>query len=170
MNKLLLCSGPFSIDGFKTLDANPEFHPDYCAVLPPLPREVREGQWSEIYLIHGIEHFYIWEVPELLTQIHEALCDGGTIIMEQPNLEVCAKVLLGLIPPMTPKPLASGIQAIYGDPQYGNPFMAHKWGWTPESLTETMIACGFDRSRVKTGKALSRTFAGERDFRLEATK
>lgn len=169
--RLILCSGPYVCEGFKTLDANPEFKPDYCVLLPPLPREMRNGRWDEIYLIHGIEHFAIWEAVELLPQIHEALVPGGLLVLEQPNLEVAAKVFLGLMPPMTADPLASGIKAIYGDPRFGNPLMGHKWGWTPSSLTGALIDAGFSSERIKVGEALSRKgFADGRDFRIEATK
>jgi hypothetical protein len=167
-NRLILCSGPYRYYGAKTLDANPDYQPDYCAVLPPLPRELRQGQWDEIYLFHGIEHFYVWEVPELLSQIHEALAVDGTLIMEQPNVEVAAKVMLGVLPPMTEKPEASGVNAIYGDPAHQNPWMTHKWGWTPETLRDACVTAGF--SVVKAGRALSRPFAEGRDFRIEATK
>jgi len=131
--KLILCSGPGKAEGFQTLDANPAFEPDYCVSLPPFPRELRNGQWWEIYLIHGIEHFYLWEAEELIPQLYEALAPGGMLIMEQPNLDVIARVLLGQMEAMTPDKEASGIKAIYGDPKYGNPYMAHKWGWTPET-------------------------------------
>ncbi len=166
--KLILCAGPFHPEGFKTLDCNPAFEPDYLVTLPPFPRELRDGRWDEIYLIHGIEHFYLWEAEELISQVYEALAPGGLFIMEQPNVKVCAEVMLGLRPPMTDNVENSGLGGIYGDPSYGNPYMGHKWGWTPDTLAAMTTKCGFNK--VKTGPALSRTFAGERDFRLEATK
>jgi hypothetical protein len=168
--KLVLCSGPYAYKGFRTLDANPDFKPDYCAYLPPMPRELRDGTWDEIYLIHGIEHFHRWEAKELLSQIKEALVDGGLLVMEQPNLKVIAEVFLGLREPMTEPPELSGIDAIFGDSKYENPLMAHKWGWTPDSLTKCLIQCGFEKNQIKIGEALSRSFIKGRDFRVEATK
>ena len=166
--KLILCAGPYRYEGCKTLDANPDYKPDYCAALPPIPRELRDGHWSEIFLIHGIEHFYRWECEELLCNIRECLMPGGLMVLEQPNLEFAARVLLGLEDSPTENRDASAINAIYGDPKHDNPFMAHKWGWTPATLTELVEKAGF--REIKTGKALSRPWAKGRDFRLEATK
>lgn len=168
--KLILCSGPYVYSGFKTLDCNPDYQPDFCVVLPPFPRELRHGRWSEIYLIHGIEHFYRWEAEELIPQLYEALAPDGLLVLEQPNIEVAMKVALGLMESPTVKPEASGMQAIYGDPGYENPWMCHKWGWTPATLTTLVVQSGFNPSRIRTGQGLSRSFAGPRDFRLEAIK
>jgi SAM-dependent methyltransferase len=169
--RLILCAGPYIYEGFKTLDANSDYKPDFCAVLPPLPRELRDGRWDEIYLIHGIEHFHVWEARELIKQIHEALAPGGLMVLEQPNIEIAAKVMLGLMESMTPHdPAGSGMNAIYGDPRYENPWMSHKWGWTPTTLKTLVAECGFPEDQIKVGKSLSRVIAIGRDFRLEATK
>ena len=169
--RLILCAGPYAYgDEFKTLDANPEYRPDYCETLPPLPRHLRTGEWEEIYLIHGIEHFHPWEARELLTQIYEALAPDGTLILEQPDISIAARVMLGQMEPMTAEPEASGINAIFGDPRYENPLMSHKWGWTPETLTNLLVECGFSLDRIKSCRAMSRPFAEGRDFRIEAKK
>jgi hypothetical protein len=168
--RLLLCSGPAILEGFKTLDVNPDYKTDYCAYLPPLPKEVIAVQWDEIYLIHGIEHFYYWEATELIRNIYEALVPGGFAVFEQPNIKIAAEVFLGLREPMTEQPEASGINALYGDPSYGNPYMSHRWGWTPDSLRKALVDGGFQPSNVRIGNGLSRPFAGIRDFRIEATK
>ena len=39
------------------------------------------GPWDMIALIHGIEHFYSWEAPELLRQCWEILTPGGQLIL-----------------------------------------------------------------------------------------
>ena len=169
-SRLMLCAGPYVYEDCKTLDANPEYRPDYCETLPPLPHYLRTGEWEEIYLIHGIEHFYLWEARELVTGCYEALAPGGILVLEQPDLMVTASVMLGLQEPMTTDPLASGINAIYGDPVYENPLMCHKWGWTPTTLTQLLTECGFAANNVKTRRALSRPFAEGRDFRIEAKK
>ncbi len=170
LERLILCAGPFREPECKTLDANPDYKPDYCALLPPIPRELRHGQWDEVYLIHGIEHFYQWEGVELIRNIYECLKPGGFVVLEQPNIEVCARVMLGLMESPTRDPRSSGINGIYGDPKHENPWMCHKWGWTPDTLRYAAMEGGFNADRIKTGPALSRPFAKHRDFRLEAVK
>jgi hypothetical protein len=168
--RLLLCSGPVVMEGFKTLDVNPDYKTHYCAYIPPLPRVVINVQWDEIYLIHGIEHFYYWEALELIRNIYDALAPGGFAVFEQPNLKVTAEIFLGLREPVTEDPKASGINAIYGDPVYGNPYMSHRWGWTPDALRQALVDVGFEPAKIKIGLGLSRSFSQERDFRIEATK
>ncbi len=166
--KLILCAGPSDYGPeFKTHDGMPEFGTDYVATLPPLPAEIMERQWDEIYLIHGIEHFYLWDAMILLSNMHEALAPGGLLVLEQPNVRTCAEVFLGLKKPMTRIEEHSGIGGIYGGP---TPFLAHKYGWTPESLTEACISVGFSPEKVKSGNGIAHPCAYGRDFRIEATK
>lgn len=166
--KLILCAGPANYGpDYKTHDGLPEFGTDYCFTLPPIPWELRQGQWAEIYLIHGIEHFYLWDAMILLSNMHEALAPGGLLVMEQPNLKTCCEVYLGLKKPMTKIESHSGIGGIYGGP---TPFLAHKYGWTPETLTEACISVGFSPEKIKTGPGLAHPCAYGRDFRVEATK
>jgi hypothetical protein len=172
-SKLVLCAGPYDYgEGYTTLDVTEDCYPDYLAHLPPIPKELMTGEWKEIYLIHGIEHFHHWDALELIKNIYDALAPGGFAVFEQPNFKVCAEVYLGLRGPIIKDEPAeiSGIRGIFGDHTSGNPYLNHLWGWVPETLKEAIVSCGFSEEKVKVGKALSRPFIVDRDFRIEATK
>lgn len=164
--KLLLCAGVHHPAGWKTHDATGG---DFQAVIPPLPPEIKAIEWDQIELIHGIEHFFPWQAKQLLAEIRQVLKPGGLLVLEQPDLEVCVRNLLA--PETVPAPSFPGqfdIAGIYGDPTQteGNPFMAHKWGWTPKTLIAAVLDAGFSKAEVMP----AHYHVPWRDFRVEAIK
>lgn len=168
MSKLLLCSGPTRPDGFVRLDANPEHEPDILAALPPLPVEAK-GPWDEIDLIHGIEHFWLWDAAPLLRDCFDALCPGGVLVLEQPNIEAAARVLLGQEVPAYGGVLESAMWPLYGDPAHRDPLYMHRWGYTPATLVN-LLQCLSPWSRIEVKLQQFHAYAAGRDFRVEATK
>jgi predicted SAM-dependent methyltransferase len=166
VKRLLLCAGGHRKEGFATLDGSVEFGPDYVRVLPCV---LPDAPWDEIWLIHGIEHFYRWEASAVLSECWRALKPGGRLVLEQPNLEMAARALLGLCEKWTPEQADSDMRAIYGHPEYRSAAMVHKWGWTPESLREALEDVG-DGAWAEIRKAPVETHVPIRDFRLEAVK
>lgn len=165
--KLMLCSGRQRREGWTTLDANRRANPDIVATLPGLLDHVEPGTCSQIELIHGIEHFYLWEARPLLSEIFQALEPGGLAVFEQPDISYAAKVLLGLLD--KPKPVGQfAMWPLYGDPGHKSTLYCHRWGYTPDSLTEELVSAGFDAANISRPKARHH-FPG-RDFRLEARK
>ncbi len=168
MNCLTIAAGPDRRSGWKTLDANPANEPDFVASVPPLPEAVRLVSWDEIELIHGIEHFFAWDAAALLREIHEVLRPDGLLTLEQPNIEFCARVLLGLENLPYGSPGQFDMWGLYGDPNHRNPLMGHHWGYTPRTLAEALIAAGFNRDKIVQQPA--RHHRPGRDFRIEARK
>jgi predicted SAM-dependent methyltransferase len=159
VKKLLLCSGPrqspYGEDGWFRVDSNPVVRPDLLASVPPIPYELRErGPWDIIALIHGIEHFYRWEAPEVMRGCWELLSPGGQLILEQPNLEKCMdtseRSMLGL----------------YGEQSYKEPTLVHRWAYTPDTLTELALQAGFAKTVIEP----ARFHFPPRDFRLVAIR
>lgn len=170
MRKLLLCCGPTRPEGYVRLDANPKHEPDILASLPPLPAEVWErGPWDVVELIHGIEHFYLWEAAPLLRDCYAALRSGGVLVLEQPNLKAAARVLLGLDPPQYRGVLESAMWPLYGDPAHLDPGYMHKWGYDPESLVALLREVA-PWSSIRVLPQRYHAYAAGRDFRVEATR
>lgn len=168
MNLIIGC-GAQRRPGWKTLDADPTVGSDYVADLPPLPPEVREVPWDTIEMIHFIEHLYPWDAAELLRQIHACLRPGGTFVLEQPDLRYAARVFAGIEPPVPgTEPGQCDMWAFFGDPTHRNPLYGHRWGYTPESLTDALADAGFLRSRIRRLPALYHV--PQRDFRIEAVR
>ena len=168
MHNLLLCCGPTRPAGFVRLDSNPKHEPDILASIPPLPPAAR-GPWDQVELIHGIEHFLMWRVDELLQEIHDVLKPGGVLILEQPNLEAAARVLLGLDPPQYRGVLESAMWPIYGDPAHEDEGYLHRWGWTPTTLVSRLRDVA-PWSSVSVLPQQYHAYAKGRDFRVEAVK
>ena len=166
-NKLLLCAGTERWPGYLTLDANPAAGCDITATVPPLPLQVLEQRWDEVALIHGIEHFYLWEAEKLMRAVLRVLAPDGVFVLEQPNIEIAARVLLGEKPPVDwafDTEDRFGMWVLYGEPTYRDPLMVHRWGWTPRTLERALRAAGF--TRVEEQRA-QHHYPG-RDFRMEA--
>ncbi len=154
---------------WRTLDADPDSDADIIATIPPLPASVRAVVWKEIELIHVIEHFYLWESRQLLIELYNVLAGNGKLVIEAPNILYAARVLCGL---ETIAPGAAGgkfdMWALYGSPHRKNPLYSHRWGYTPESLTQELIDAGFQASKIRVTRA--RFHVPDRDFRIEAIK
>lgn len=155
MKRLMLCAGPVRREGWKTLDSNAAFGPDYLATIPPLPASVTRQQWDEIEWIHGITSFYPWEAKQLLTDLRAVLVPGGKLVLEQPDASTVAAAVL------TDPDL---VRWFFGDPAFRNPAHMNKWAYSPETLYALLREAGFERI-VQTA-ALHHEPA--RDFRLEA--
>ena len=168
MNCLSLGAAGKGPADWTNLDADPANGPDIVARVPPLPDEVKHTVWDRIEMIHFIEHLHQWEADELLEQLYGVLRPGGLLVLEQPNIEYCARVLLGLESAPPGPASAFGLWGFYGDPRSQNPLMTHRWGYTPQSLEEALVKAGFERERIVHGPA--RQHSALRDFRIEAVK
>lgn len=146
--KLILCSGQTRREGWKTLDANPKNEPDFLAVIPPLPSEVKAVVWDEIELVHGITSFYPWEAETLLKELREVLSPGSKLVLEQPDL----------------RKASHKVEWLFGDPSARNPLHMNRWAYDPESLLAALALAGFKRVDILT----ARHHEPARDFRAEA--
>lgn len=168
MKNLLLCCGPTRPVGYVRLDANPEHDPDILAAIPPLPAEVHAQEWGTIELVHGIEHFWPWDARPLLKECWSVLRPGGKLVLEQPNIEAAARVLLG-----GPSPymgvLESAMWPLYGDPAHHDTGYLHHWGYTPETLPALLreVAPWFS---IRVLPQHYHAYAAGRDFRVEAVR
>lgn len=151
MNYLILCSGRTRRSGWKTLDANPAYHPDFLCTIPSLPHSVSTILWDEIEWVHGITSFYPWDAEKILKELRLCIGRNGKLIMEQPNAQ--------LINP------GDHPEWIFGDPSPRNPLHMNKWAYTPSSLTELLIASGFSQIAIQRAQYHKHP---ERDFRIEA--
>lgn len=150
------------------MDADPANHPTHVAAIPPLPYAVTFTLWDTIMMIHFIEHIPLWKARELLADCHRLLKAGGVLILEQPDITYCAKVLLGLETPPHGAPGQFDLWGFYGDPTHENEFMLHRWGFTPQSLSELLVSVGFAWEGVTVKPA--QFHQPVRDFRVEARK
>lgn len=142
--RLNLGCGRHVLDGWTNVDAQvssmakrpPEILCDLKSI--PLP----DGCADEAMAIHVFEHFYRWESPIVLAEWRRLLRPGATLVLELPDLEKCCRnILEGRAGKGHPDQL--GMWGIYGDPRDADPFMTHRWGWTPKTLKALLEERGF---------------------------
>lgn len=162
--RLNLGCGRMVLDGWTNVDiqASPRASrpPDILSDVRSVP--LPDGCADEVMALHVIEHFYLWEAPDVLREWRRLLTPGGLLVLELPNIEAAARNLLaGMTDQMCMWPL-------YGDPSHRDPFMCHRWGYTPATIKQLLEQNGFGDVRHKQpqyhGKRVSR------DMRVEAIK
>lgn len=158
--KLNLGCGKKILPGFVNVDVQPRPGVDVVADVRSVP--LPDGCASEVHAYHVIEHFYLWEVGDVLTEWKRLLDKGGRLVLELPNLEAAARNLLaGMNDQMVMWPL-------YGDPGHRDPFMCHRWGYTPATLSALLAEHGFDKITVLPPQTHGQR--ANRDMRVEARK
>jgi len=124
---------------------------------------------DEILAVHVVEHFWRWEVVDILREWFRVLKPGGRMVLECPNLlSACQEFLKD--PVNHAMPTAQGQRTMwvfYGDPSWKDPLMMHRWGYTPRSLAEVMFEAGLRKLRQEPAQFKLRE---PRDMRIVGEK
>lgn len=139
--KINVGCGGRRIEGYTGIDAVERPAADIIARADSIP--LPDGSVDEIMAIHLFEHFYQWECDTVIAEWKRLLKPGGQLVLELPNLiKCCENVISGrMVGGKHPEQL--GMWGCYGDPRESDPFMAHRWGWTPKTLTAFLKGNGF---------------------------
>ena len=116
--------------------------------------------------IHVLEHFYLWEVADLLREWKRILKPGGIMIIEVPCLDKIFAYIAECIQKKDPMHTFVTLNALYGDPKHRDPLMCHKWGYMIEHLRRLLEFVGM-RNIVKKDALYHFRF---RDVRFECIK
>jgi predicted SAM-dependent methyltransferase len=126
----------------------------------PLPLE--DNCADEVHAYHFIEHVYRWEADAVLREFKRLLKPGGLLILECPDAEKCCRnILNGLKENM-------GYWGLYGDPTKVDPFMCHRWAYTPKTLGALLKSVGY--KNIRQARPVSHGPKLKRDMRMEANK
>src|SRR5215470_5529141 len=144
------------------------FKPDVQCDLRRL-KPFNDASVDEILSVHVVEHFWRWEVRDTLLEWKRVLKGGGKIVLECPNLQSACTTFLE--DPIKNSAEDAGGQrtmwVFYGDPQWHDPYMVHRWGYTPESLKALLLECGYVNVRQEPAQYKLRE---PRDMRIVGEK
>jgi len=124
---------------------------------------------DEILAVHVVEHFWHWEIIEILKEWTRVLKPGGKMILECPNLISAAEEFLKNpdIAALGGKEGQRSMWVFYGDPGWKDPLMIHRWGYTPRSLAFIMNEAGLSNLRQEPAQFKLRE---PRDMRITGIK
>jgi len=128
-----------------------------------------ENYADEILAVHVVEHFWRWEVANVLKEWIRVLKPGGVMILECPNLlSACEEFLRNPKVHALPGPEGQRTMWVfYGDPRWQDPLMVHRWGYTPQSLGMVMHEAGLLNLRQEPAQFKLRE---PRDMRIVGEK
>ncbi len=171
MKKLNLGCGDKILPGYINVDvaeSRLDRKPDVLCDLHKLT-PFEDDSVDEILSVHVVEHFWRWEVVDILREWARVLKPGGTMILECPNLISACQEL------MQQQDAATGpgqegqrtMWVLYGDPAWKDPLMIHRWAYTPRSLGQIMFEAGLVNLRQEPAQFKLRD---PRDMRVVGEK
>jgi hypothetical protein len=148
--------GAFKTAAWRELryDIDPRADPDIVGSITDMS-VVATGSIPALYNSHVIEHLYAHEVPVALAEFHRVLRPDGFLVLTCPDMQAIAELVakgqmaepayLSAMGPIAP------IDMIWGHRESmaaGNLYMAHRSGFTAQSLNDQLRAAGFARGLV----------------------
>jgi Methyltransferase domain len=131
------------------LDIDPNVSPDFVASITDM-RVIPDGVIDAVYSSHNVEHLYPHEVPLALREMHRVLKATGLAFIQLPDLQEVARhiaegkledaLYVSSMGPISPIDILYGHRPSIAD---GNIFMAHRTGFTGETLGAALIKSGF---------------------------
>lgn len=141
-------------------DIDPNAQPDIIGELQDMS-VLEDASVDAIYSSHNIEHVWAFEVPVVLREFRRVLKpDGFAFILCPDMLAVAQAIIDGQLEQSVYESPAGPITAmdiIYGyqpDIQAGNHYMAHKTGFTSQTLANHLGQVGFAGSIVVRDRLL----------------
>jgi ubiquinone/menaquinone biosynthesis C-methylase UbiE len=111
--------------------------------------EIGSDSADAVAAIHVLEHFYEYEVFDVLTEWKRVLKPRGKMILELPCLDKVFAYIHNCVVTKTPLMPFMTLHALYGDPKYKDPAMCHRWGWFEVPLRQMLESVGMERIEFK---------------------
>ncbi len=131
------------------LDIDPSVKPDIVSDIMDM-KPVADNSVEAVFSSHNIEHVYAFQVQTVLGEFYRVIRPGGMVVITCPDLQAVAfHVAQGKLDgPLYQSPAGaiSPQDIFYGHGaslKKGHHYMAHKCGFTAESLGRRLLAAGF---------------------------
>lgn len=135
-------------------DIDPGVAPDILGSITDMAA-VATASVDAVFSAHNLEHLFAHEVPLALREFRRVLRPGGFALITLPDLQRAAELVAQdrLAEPayLSPAGPIAPLDMIYGHGAAiaaGNPFMAHRTGFTARTLEAALVAARFDAVRV----------------------
>lgn len=141
------------------LDVDPAVRPDVVCSMTDI-RPVAADSVDAIWSSHNLEHLQRHEVPLALAEFIRVLKPRGLLLATLPDLRQVARLVvadrledeayMSASGPITPLDMIFGHTASLAR---GNPFMAHRTGFTARTLRNALAEAGFVEIALRHGNA-----------------
>jgi len=123
---------------------NCDFEDNYSGEPPDVVCDIKELPFNdnfadEILAVHVVEHFYIWEIEDVIREWIRVLKPGGKMVIEVPCLD---KIINQFIKFDGNPPINIGMWGLYGDPSYQDERMTHRWCYSVSMLKALLETVG----------------------------
>lgn len=132
------------------LDIDPRNEPDIVASMTEM-RGVQDASVDAVWSSHSLEHLYRHEVVPALRECLRVLKPGGILKLFVPDLQSIAALIAGdklhQVLYQAPAGPITVHDVVYGYSdaiEAGQTFMAHRSGFTPTLLGQSLVDAGFD--------------------------
>jgi ubiquinone/menaquinone biosynthesis C-methylase UbiE len=129
---------------------NVDLHSDISDIKCDLRKlEIGSDSADAVAAIHVLEHFYEYEVFDVLTEWKRVLKPNGKMILELPCMDKVFAYIHNCVVTKTPLMPFMSLYALYGDPRHKEPAMCHRWGWFEVPLRQMLESVGMERIEFK---------------------
>ncbi len=151
-------AGLFRQEGWEEirLDIDPGVRPNVVGSITEMGTLFAPASFDAVWTSHTLEHLYGHEVPAALREIRRVLRADGFALIFSPDLEAVAQHLIrhgaDHVAYVSPAGPITPLDMLYGhinSVAQGRYHMAHKTGFTAESLGSLLIDAGFPTVNVR---------------------
>lgn len=140
------------------IDIDEKVQPDIVGSMVDIRDSVKDGTYDAIWSSHNIEHLSTHEVPLALSEFRRALRPDGFALITCPDVTAIARLIIkGRFEEPIYQSAAGPISAVdmlWGHTHsiaLGSHFMAHRTGFTVDSLGKLLMRANFDEAWVFPG-------------------
>jgi SAM-dependent methyltransferase len=136
------------------VDIDPKAKPDIVSSMLDMSM-IADQSFDALYSSHNLEHLYPHEVPIALREFVRILKPDGFVSVRMPDMQAVAVLIaedkledtayVSPAGPIAPLDIVYGLRA---ETATGNHFMAHKTGFTANTLLRALVMNGFAQAQV----------------------
>jgi len=128
--------------------------------------DLPDNHADAIAAIHVFEHFYFWDVQNVLAEWRRVLKVGGKLILELPSMEKVFRYIADCLDRNIPMSETFSFFPLWGDHRFRDPAMNHKWGYFYGPLKQELVKARFTQITLEK----PRYHFPNRDMRVTALK